>query len=67
MFVYHKLYWEPVSPTISTRRCGDQGKKHQVVCARQEAFVLFFIFLNECPPSLLANRPLVLQPQQARD
>ncbi len=26
MFVYYKLYREPVSPTISTRRCGDQEK-----------------------------------------
>ncbi len=26
MFVYYKFYREPVSPTISTRRCGDQEK-----------------------------------------
>ncbi len=26
MFVYYKLYREPFSPTISTRRCGDKEK-----------------------------------------
>ncbi len=29
MFVYYKLYREPVSPTILTPLCGDQEKKRQ--------------------------------------
>ncbi len=40
MFVYYKLYREPVSPTISTPRCGDQGKKQQSpalrLCTRRQ-------------------------------
>ncbi len=30
MFVYYKLYREPVSSTISTCWCGDQEKKTSV-------------------------------------
>ncbi len=30
MFVCYKLYREPVSPTISSCRCGDQEKKTAV-------------------------------------
>ncbi len=33
MFVYYKLYREPVSPTILTPQCGDQKKKNG--CARE--------------------------------
>ncbi len=38
MFVYYKLYREPVSPTISTLRCGDQEKNvnpRRWGCARE--------------------------------
>ncbi len=47
MFVYYKVYREPFSPTISTRRCGDKGKKRQslelrLCTRRQEAFILLF-------------------------
>ncbi len=64
MFVYYKLYREPVSPTISTTQQSEKWQSPVLrLCTRtQEAFVLL-LFLD--PPSLLANRPLLLQPQQA--
>ncbi len=71
MFVYYKLYREPFFLTISTTLCGDQGKKWQspalrLCTRRQEALILFFFFFYERPlSSLLTNRPLLLQPQQA--
>ncbi len=41
--------------------CAREGKK------RSSFLYFFFLFYNERPPSLMANRPLLLQPQQARD
>ncbi len=58
----------PVSPTISTPRCGDQKKKPAVPGVEivhekaRSVHLIFFFFLNERPPSLLTTRPLFLQP-----
>ncbi len=73
MFVYYKLYREPVSQTISTTLCGNQEKiavpsievVHENNKERSDHFTFFFFFLKERPPSLLANQLLLFQPQQA--
>ncbi len=47
MFVYYKLYTEPVSPTISTPRCGDQGTAVpgiEVVHEKAGSICPFFFF-----------------------
>ncbi len=62
MFVYYKLYREPVSPTISTSQCEDQ-KKNIRLCVEVEVvqekarsvrplffFVCFFRTLLLCWP-----------------
>ncbi len=71
MFVYYKLYREPVSPMISTPRCREQENMAvlgiEVVLEKARSvrpFVIVFLFYKR-PTSLLANRPLLLQPQQA--
>ncbi len=59
MFVYYKLCMKPASPTISTPRCGDQGKTAipgiKVVYEEARIFITSRTFLQ----------PQFLQPQQA--
>ncbi len=49
MFVYYKLYREPVSPTISITQCGDQGKTAvpgvEVVQEKTRSVRLTFYFI----------------------
>ncbi len=52
MFVYYKLYREPVSPMILTPRCGDQKKMavpgvevvHEKARSVRPLFFVFFSF-----------------------
>ncbi len=48
MFVHYRLYKKPVSPIISTPRCGDQGKMvihgvevmHEKVKSGRQAYLI---------------------------
>ncbi len=64
MFVYYRLYRKPVSPMKKTAIPGIK------VLHEKARSVLQVCLLNECRPSLLANRysisqPLLSQPQLA--
>ncbi len=56
MFVYYKLYKKPVSPMEKTAI-----PSIEVVCETARS-VRQVCFMNERPPSLLANRYLISQP-----
>ncbi len=56
MFVYYRLYKKPVSPMISTPRCGDQKKIPGVKVVHEKVkSVRQVCLLSERLPFLLAN------------
>ncbi len=75
MFVYYKVYREPFSPTISTRRCGDKGKNGSPWswgCAQEDkkrsyfCFIYIYFFRTNVLLFWPVDRSLLLH-QQARD